>query len=60
EFMAKQIEGYIKAVKEGCTMEFIADVICRYLKCYPLRLEHNVELSAEHLVCINNHAPDPE
>ncbi len=36
------------------------DVVCRYLKCYPLSLEHNVELSAEHLACVDDHAPDPD
>lgn len=58
--MAEQIEGYIKSVKEGCAAEFIADVICRYLKRYPLRLEHNVEPSAEHLACVDDHVPDLE
>ncbi len=58
--MAEQIEGYIKSVEEGCAAEFIADVVCRYLKRYPLRLEHNVEPSAEHLARVDDHAPDPE
>ncbi|SJL12093.1 uncharacterized protein ARMOST_15514 [Armillaria ostoyae] len=60
EFMADQIEGYIKAVGEGRTTEFIADVIHQYLKRYPLRLEHNVEPSAEHLARIDDYVPDLE
>ncbi|PBK59165.1 hypothetical protein ARMSODRAFT_1027662 [Armillaria solidipes] len=60
EFLMQEVEGYIKAVEEGRAAEFIADVVRRYLKRYPLSLEHNVEPSQEHLAAVDDHAPDPE
>ncbi len=60
EFMIQEVEGYVKAVEEGRAAEFIANVICWYLKCYPLSLEHNVEPSPEHLAGVDDHALDPE
>ncbi len=60
EFLIQQIEGYIKAVEEGCAVEYIADVVRRYLKRYLISLTHNVEPSPEHLAHVNDDAPDPE
>ncbi|SJL10437.1 uncharacterized protein ARMOST_13823 [Armillaria ostoyae] len=60
DFLVQEIEGYIKAVEEGHTAEFIADVVHHYLKRYPLSLAHNVEPLPEHLAAMDDHMPDPE
>ncbi|PBK63579.1 hypothetical protein ARMSODRAFT_1023781 [Armillaria solidipes] len=60
EFLIQEIEGYIQAVEEGRAAEFVADVIRRYLKRFPISLAHNVEPTAEHLAQVNDNVPDPE
>ncbi|PBK83698.1 hypothetical protein ARMGADRAFT_1089138 [Armillaria gallica] len=60
DFLIQEMEGYIKAVEEGCAAEFIADVVRHSLKRYPLSLAHNVEPSPDHLAAVDNHMPDPE
>ncbi|PBK60526.1 hypothetical protein ARMSODRAFT_857283, partial [Armillaria solidipes] len=59
-FLTEQVDGYMKAIKEGRVAKYIADVIHQYLKQYPLSLTHNDEPSPEHLASIDDNAPDPE
>lgn len=59
-FLLDQLPVYEKAVREGWANDFVADVLRRYFKHFPIDLDHSTEPTPEWLAQVDDKAADPD
>ena len=60
DFLLGEKAAYTAGVDGGYTKDTIALIQRRYLKCFPIDLPHDQELTAEHLQAVKDDEPEPE
>jgi hypothetical protein len=59
-FLIEQKPLFSAAVSGNYAADCLADIQCRYFKCYPVDLDHDTEPSPEHLSAVDDNVADPE
>lgn len=60
DFLLAQKAAYAQAVAGRFMRDCIADIQCRYFKCYPIDYPHEQEPTSDMMLGVNDDAAEPE